>query len=243
MEGEEGDVLKSHLDEDMDEEIDWYDPIRESRPRSLARVGVCRADLLPRRVALVIPPDAQQGGPTSDAANCETIRQAMSDAMDLDEELESPVEPADPYTQPSADPTPMSLSPELRDDDSVQSSIAHAQASTTPLGGWAANDEIQNLLGQITAGSLGAPQQQQQQHYNPYTSSYSQHPPPQQPPALDQSALSALAGFDTQLVRGIIQQNPQLASLGPQLDQLGVFGAPPPTTNGGNGDVSRPATG
>lgn len=43
MQGEEGDVLKSHLDEDMDEEIDWHDPIRESRPRFFVRA---RAELI-----------------------------------------------------------------------------------------------------------------------------------------------------------------------------------------------------
>jgi hypothetical protein len=151
----------------------------------------------------------------------ETAREALTPAFDLSLDLaDSPSEPVEPYT---AETTPLTipLSVELRDNPSVQATIAHAQASTTPLGGFAANEQIQTLLGQLTAGGFNAapPQQQQQQQI------WQQALP--HPPAFDQDTIAALANYDPDLIRGIVESNPALQGLAGQLGQLGVYGEQP----------------
>ncbi|ORY91757.1 hypothetical protein BCR35DRAFT_75784 [Leucosporidium creatinivorum] len=166
MEGEEGQVHALHLADEFDEEIDWYEP----------------QDIL-------IPPDARIEPPISPAMDLETTRQSSVAAFDLNTPLpSSPTEPTEAYT-PTSTPLIIPLSVELRDDASVQATIAHAQASTTPLGGFAANEQIQTLLGQLTSAGFNAPPPQPQQSQ----SQWPQPLPHQQ--AFDQATINALASY------------------------------------------------
>lgn len=151
----------------------------------------------------------------------ETARESNTPAFDLSLDLpDSPSEPAEPYTAETA-PLTIPLSVELRDDPSVQATIAHAQASTTPLGGFAANEQIQTLLGQLTAGGFNAPPPQQHQQQQNW-----QQALPQQP-AFDQTTINALANYDPELIKGIVESNPAMQGLAGQLGQLGVYGEQP----------------
>lgn len=135
--------------------------------------------------------------------------------VDVDPEQPSPSEPSEPYVGPAQEAKTIPLSIELREDQAVQATIAHAQASTIPLGGFAANEQIQTLLGQLTSG-LAPPQHQQQ---------WQQQPQHQQ--GFDQATLDALANYDPALIRGIVEQTPELSSLAGRLDSLGVYGGQP----------------
>lgn len=142
-----------------------------------------------------------------------------------DDERPSPGEPVEAYTPLTSEPSYIPLSLDLRDDPSVQATIAHAQASTIPLGGFAANEQIQTLLGQLTGGGafgVPVPPQHQQQ--------LQQQPVQQQ--GFDQATLDALQNYDPQLIRGIVEQTPGLASLAGQLDHLGVYGSQPQNHQG-----------
>lgn len=129
---------------------------------------------------------------------------------------DAPLSPAEPPPYASEDPSTLTiqLSAELRDDPSVQAAIAIAQSSVAPTGGFAANDQISSLLGQLSATGFGQHVQQA-----PVAAATSQ--------AVTNDTMVQLRNFDPALIQSILQQNPALGSqLGAQLGNWGVLPAP-----------------
>ncbi|GAA5883226.1 hypothetical protein JCM16303_007315 [Sporobolomyces ruberrimus] len=196
MEEQEGMSLSMHLDEDedMEEDIEWYEPVGVTIPDT--------EDFASLRQE-----------PDSAEARIQTEREA--NLMEIDAAAEprgSPNEPPE-YNPPVPDPEPkvIPLSADLATDHGVLAEIAAAQVAVVPLGGFAENDQIESLLGQLNTSVVQAPQQAQ---------------PLQALEQIDPATLEALRGYDPEHVRQILETHP--AFRGMTVENLGLGGPPPP---------------
>ncbi|GAA5968312.1 hypothetical protein JCM3765_000387 [Sporobolomyces pararoseus] len=197
MEQQEGMTLSMHLDEDedMEEEIDWYTPID------------------------VVIPDTDDFAslrqqPDSIEARIQTERESNLMAVDPSSiPLDSPTEPPE-YTPavPYPESRPIPLSQDLANNSQILEQIASAQAASVPMGGFAANDQIESLLGQLNTSIL--PQQQHHQQV--------QHGSTAQPTlgGIDPATLDALKGYDVDQIRQILDTQP--AFKGMTVENLGL---------------------
>ncbi|KAL8276466.1 hypothetical protein RQP46_011116 [Phenoliferia psychrophenolica] len=190
MEEQEGQTLSLHLEDVMEEDIAWYDPIPL---KILDPEGAFHSWLSP---------------PESSEAEIQLERERTAIAFDPVGDDDLPSTPGEPPAYTAQDPptTTIPLSTELREDPSVQQAIADAQAGAPMRGGFVAPAELSSLLGQLTGQGLlvqQLAQQQQQQQQNLMgpnggfgqlqQSNYGNHPsfgaPPQQhhqaPPPAD----------------------------------------------------------
>ncbi|GAA5888332.1 hypothetical protein JCM5296_003290 [Sporobolomyces johnsonii] len=202
MEQQEGMSHTMHLEDEMEEEIDWYEPVE-----------------------IVIPDTedfaALREPPVSAEAEIQTQRESTLMAVDpTSTPPDSPGEPPE-YAPSEPDPEPkiMPLSDELQRDDQVLAEIAHAQASAVPLGGFAANDQIESLLGQLNASGVAAALQQMQ----PTPMAVPQPPQPPvggTPAEIDENTLAALRSYDPAQIEAILRSNPLFHGL--SLEALGL---------------------
>ncbi|GAA6060902.1 hypothetical protein JCM10212_003936 [Sporobolomyces blumeae] len=200
----EGMSLMQHFDEvdEMEEAIDWYDPISVEIPET---------------------EDFEAFRGTAVSLEAEVQKQREANAMAIDpsaEPPESPGEPPEPAsTEPDPDPKMIQLAAELATDDQILREIDAAQASTVPLGGFAANDQIESLLGQLNASGLAASLQALQ----PPTAPVTPQPPVGGTPAqIDAATLEALRAYNPQQIEHIVATNPTFRGL--SLESLGVAG-------------------
>lgn len=109
----------------------------------------------------------------------------------------------------------MSLSQDLIDDSEVQLQIQRAQASSPPTGGFTANDQIQSLLGQLSASGFIPPGQSAHEAPASQNGPSGGQVPPQHSYAeqsvFNQATLDALRGFDSSIVQQIAQENPGMS--------------------------------
>ncbi|GAA5839546.1 hypothetical protein JCM3766R1_003575 [Sporobolomyces carnicolor] len=205
MEQQEGLSLTLHLEEDeeMEEEIDWYEPFG------------------------VVIPDTEDFAslrqePDSNEFRVQTERESQLMAIDPESlaNVDSPNEPAVPDLT-SVEPEPESkvipLSADLASDPKVLAEISAAQAASVPLGGFAANDQIESLLGQLNTSALLPP---------PPPSASSAAPPaamavPEN--VIDPATLEALKGYDVDQIRQILDTQP--AFRGMTVENLGLANA------------------
>ncbi|GAA5979985.1 hypothetical protein JCM5350_005986 [Sporobolomyces pararoseus] len=208
MEQQEGMTLSMHLDEDddMEEEIEWYTPIE------------------------VVIPDTEDFAslrqePDSIEARIQTERESNLMAVDpTSTPLDSPTEPPE-YTPAVPDPEsrPIPLSQDLANNSQILEQIAAAQAASVPMGGFAANDQIESLLGQLNTSIL--PQQQQQQVQYGFTP----HP---NLGGIDPATLDALKGYDVDQIRQILDSQPDFKGM--TVENLGL-------TSGAGASYAPPA--
>ncbi|GAA5893391.1 uncharacterized protein JCM6883_007651 [Sporobolomyces salmoneus] len=198
MEQQEGLSLSMHLDEDddMEEEIDWYEPIEVAIPEN--------DDFASLRQE-----------PDSAEAKIQTERESNLMAVDP-ESLSTTDSPAEPPEYAPAEPDPESrpipLPSDLASDPKIIAEIAAAQAAAVPLGGFAANDQIESLLGQLNTSIV--PQAVQPS-------------PALTPGGIDPATLEALKGYDLNQIRQILDTQP--AFRGMTVENLGL------TSQGGGG--------
>ncbi|GAA5918571.1 hypothetical protein JCM1841_003308 [Sporobolomyces salmonicolor] len=207
MELQEGMSHTMHLEEEdeMEEEIDWYEPVEIVIPDTMDFAAL-------------------REPPVSAEAEIQTQRESTLMAVDpISMPPDSPGEPPE-YAPSEPDPEPklIPLSEELQRDDRVLAEIAHAQASTVPLGGFVANDQIESLLGQLNAsGAAAAIQQMQQVHSTPMAVSQPPQPPVGGTPAeIDENTLAALRSYDPAQIEAILRSNPLFQGL--SLEALGL---------------------
>lgn len=134
---------------------------------------------------------------------------------------DSPGEPPE-YTPSIPDPEPkiIPLAPDLATDNQVQALIASAQAASVPLGGFAANDQIEALLGQISESGV-VQAQAPQQAFTPVG-------------GIDATTLEALKGYDVAQIRGILDSQPEFRGM--TVEKLGLAGNhPTPSIPAGGG--------
>lgn len=146
--------------------------------------------------------------------------------MEIDEAtlnlLDSPTEPPE-YAPSVPDPESKAipLSADLASDPQVLAEISAAQAAAVPLGGFAANDQIESLLGQLNTSILPQPQGQ---------ASFGQTATG--PDQVDPATLDALKGYDVEQIRLILNSQPAFKGL--TVEDLGLAPggaanyAPPP---------------
>ncbi|GAA6031024.1 hypothetical protein JCM8097_003966 [Rhodosporidiobolus ruineniae] len=204
MDAQEGVSLGMHLDQEMDEEIEYYPPVALEIPET--------DDFQPFHNA---PPETAE-------LRAQTEREAATPAFNFSTSTppDSPSEPpADAATATApglvAEPKSMHLAANLANDEAVQQTIAHAQALAPASGVFAANDELSSILGGLQAAVPLPGQQQQQQQQQ-------QHYPDQQaaPPIVDEAALHALRNFAPEQVEQVLRSNPQFQGM--SMEQLGM---------------------
>ncbi|GAA6008852.1 hypothetical protein JCM11491_003807 [Sporobolomyces phaffii] len=196
MEQQEGMSLSMHLDEDedMEEEIDWYEPVE-----------------------VVIPDNEDFASLRQEPDSAEARIQAEREAQLM--EVDTTTTPSDSPTEPPeyapAVPDPESkvipLSPELAADPQVQAEIAAAQAAAVPLGGFAANDQIESLLGQLSHSGILPPQTPQAPSAAPAAPLSGINP----------ATLDALKGYDVEQIRQIIAAQPEFEGM--TVENLGLL--------------------
>ncbi|KAK4693797.1 hypothetical protein P7C70_g8863, partial [Phenoliferia sp. Uapishka_3] len=124
MEEQEGQTLSMHLDQDMEEDVEWYEPILAT--------------------ALIIP-DVRE--PESAESEIQRLREASAMEVDFhdDDPPPSAGEPP-PHHQQDPPTQEIPLSEELRTDPAVMETIAHAQASGLSSGKVASQGDLNSLL-------------------------------------------------------------------------------------------------
>lgn len=257
MENQEGLTLSQHMEDEMEEEVAWYQPIGEyfsisSLPHSYFPPLTFRflrdpevevpldADFDPFRT----PPDSRElslaseqelyamsidAAPTPPRAirtSTSTASDGASDSSSSDDEDDLPSTPASPppSTALELEPAPavvtMLLSKELTDDVTFQEAISRAQSTSSPLGGFAQNDQITALLAQLgnNSSTTTAGMEPWQQQAEPYQTRE------------QRSAMAELERYPTELIQSILESTPALAQLQDQLGRAGML------NSGGNID-------
>lgn len=231
MENQEGLTLSQHMEDEMEEEVAWYQPVEVEVPLD--------ADFDPFRT----PPDSRElslaseqelyamsidAAPTPPRAirtSTSTTSDGASDSSSSDDEDDLPSTPASPppSTAFELEPAPavvtMLLSKELTDDVTFQEAISRAQSTSSPLGGFAQNDQITALLAQLgNNSSTTAGTEPWQQQAEPYQTRE------------QRSAMAELERYPTELIQSILESTPALAQLQDQLGRAGML------NSGGNID-------
>ncbi|GAA6018474.1 hypothetical protein JCM10207_000905 [Rhodosporidiobolus poonsookiae] len=221
MDMQEGQTLHMHLDEEMDEDIEFYPPIPITIPDT-EDFAFLRQE----------PVSAELAIQTEREASLMAVDAPDADA-DADPSAEPPIPGEAPEYAPAEPDAPtkvMLLGKEIADDDSVVRTIALAQAQpravirpayvpfegTEPMP-MVNNDQLASILGQLSSSSLDLagtlqalqpvqPVQQQARH-----------------PALDDATLAMFRNYHPEQVDAILRSNPQFAGI--TLEMLGL--APP----------------
>ncbi|BGP46984.1 hypothetical protein JCM10450v2_002836 [Rhodotorula kratochvilovae] len=211
MQEQEGLSLAMHFEEEeLIEEIDWYEPVdvvipdtedfaplREPKKSS-------EPELYPETTPMEVdsaPPESPSEPPAS--------------------ELDVPITPDDEIKR-------IPLDASLKNDPEVIQTIEDAQLSRPPVGGFASNDQISALLSQLSASGLvdalggGAPVPAlTNPHAPPIGAGAEVQPPPAQ---ISAEALEALRSYPPEQVAAIVQSQPGMAGL--DLAALGIVPAP-----------------
>lgn len=218
MEEQEGLTLNMHLEEEMEEEIEWYSPICTSPPPlpSMELTSLSLDVELSEQINVSFSDPSFVTSESHHQATREASAPAYIEPLHLEDAPPSPSEPTSPDFGPTYyDPKDLHLTPismllpaNLRDDPEIQSLIASAQSSIAPTASFAASDTISSLLSQLVTTGYTGPGS---------SATYG-----------SDSAVRGLQGFDPNLIRSIIDGNPALQQLGAQLgNQLGGGSGPP----------------
>ncbi|GAA5981950.1 hypothetical protein JCM11641_006809 [Rhodosporidiobolus odoratus] len=197
MEMQEGQTLHMHLDVEMDEEIDYYEPIPVAVPET--------EDFAFSRQA-----------PDSAEAAVQTAREAS--LMAVDPSSTPPDSPGEPPEEPALDEkatNPMVLHSDLTTSDILEI-ITLAQAGPPNATEFVPADQLENLLGQLTGGGLfpPAPAASAPSPVAPHSAS-----------GLDEATLAELRRYPPAQIQNILASNPQFA--GVTLESIGVAPPPP----------------
>lgn len=205
-----------HLDEEieMDEEIDWYEPVGAFLSFfSLFPILTILTLLLPS--AIIIPEtedfDYFRQEPKSAERDLQALRESTAMAINLSSTPpDSPAEPPE-YTGEAVVTRTMPLGADIANDDAVLDTIALAQASRAKPGVFAGADDLSSILGELQAPAAmaHAPAQAQGQA--------------QAPPVLDETTLATIRNFAPEQIESMIRSNPRFEGM--TLEQLGL--APP----------------
>ncbi|GAA5906814.1 hypothetical protein JCM6882_006837 [Rhodosporidiobolus microsporus] len=210
---QEGQTLHMHLDLDveMDEEIDYYEPVSVEIPDT-EDFAMFRQEPVSREAAL------------------QAEREASAMAVDpTSTPPESPGEPPE-YAPEQPDPptATMQLAAALAADEAVMQTIEMAQAAAPPASVFAQNDTLSSLLGELASGGLAGTLASLQ----PLTPAVSGAAPPT--PVVSEETRAALRNYRPEQVEAIIRSNPAqfggltLEQLGMAPSPAGMHGAPPP---------------
>ncbi|BGP14866.1 hypothetical protein JCM10213_003778 [Rhodosporidiobolus nylandii] len=197
MNMQEGQTLQMHLDVEMDEDMEWYEPIPVEIPDT--------EDFASFREE-----------PQSEEVRVQTAREAATMAIDA-----TSTPPDSPGEDQVTDGTPlvtgenkaMVLHQDLVNDESVMHTIELAQAKPRNEASFAENDQIESLLGQLSG--FGG-------HPPPAVGSTSAAAAPPAP-IVDEATRALLQNYPADHVQRMIETNPQFAGL--TLEALGM--APP----------------
>ena len=199
MEGQEGATL-TELQNYMDEEVPWYEPtctypLTSNRGIKLMRnISVIEFPAGDEFENFLKPPQE-----STEIAE-QTSREKNAMAVEYSSRDDIPFSPSEPSSFPRDDSVPKTipLSTELANDAAVQSDIAVAQAQSVPMGGFASDLVLSNLLGSLQPTGSG----------------------------LDPNTLNALRGYDPAAIQALLDRDPSLSGHAVDLQNAGVLANP-----------------